>query len=77
MIYIFYAYWLEKIILELLSYLMAFWLNTHADSAKKEERKQGKTERMKEERKGGREEERGNKREKTVLKVIDDFENNT
>lgn len=32
---------------------------------------------MKEERKGGREEERGNKREKTVLKVIEDFENNT
>lgn len=74
MIYILYAYWLEKIILELLSYLMAFWLNTHADSGKKEERKQGKKERMKEKRKKGREEERGNKREKTVLKVIEDFE---
>ena len=56
---------------------MAFWLNTHADSGKKEERKQGKKERMKEKRKKGREEERGNKREKTVLKVIEDFENNT
>ena len=75
MIYLFYAYWLEKIILELLSYLMAFWLNTHADSRKKEERKQGK--KKKEWKKKGRKKERGNKREKTVLKVIQDFENNT
>ena len=56
MIYLFYAYWLEKIILELLSYLMAFWLNTHADSGKKEERKQGKK-RKNERKKGGRKKE--------------------
>lgn len=68
MIYIFYAHWLEKIILELLSYLMAFWLNTHADSAKKEERnKEKEKEWKKKEREGGGRKKEGIKERKNCL----------
>ena len=69
MIYIFYTYGLEKLILELLSYLMVFWLNYHSltDSGKKRKETR-KKERKKEERiKEGEE-------RKTSLKVLEDFE---
>ena len=60
MIYIFYTYGLEKLILELLSYLMVFWLNYHSltDSGKK------RKETRKKERKKERRENKRRRREK-------------
>lgn len=55
MIYKFYTYGLEKLILELLSYLTVFWLNYHSvtDSGKKRKETR-KKERKKKERRGNK-----------------------
>ena len=52
------------------------FLTEYSRRFKKERRKETREEK-KEGKKKGRKKERGNKREKTVLKVIQDFENNT